>query len=134
MIGDYLKPATRLPSAGGAPEIAASCKEVLITLRQNARAFVETLDFMTSAGHVDGPDGRARHRLPGRGPIAVITDLGIMTPDPGTRELTLTSIHPGVAVDAVKKATGWPLAVSRSRSASSRDRASCACRPACPEA
>jgi glutaconate CoA-transferase, subunit B len=114
VIGDYLKPATRLPGAGGAPEIAASCKEVLITLRQNARAFVETLDFMTSAGHVDGPDGRARHRLPGRGPIAVITDLGIMTPDPGTRELTLTSIHPGVAVDAVKKATGWPLAVSRS--------------------
>ncbi len=114
VIGHYLKPATRLPGAGGAPEIAASCREVLITLRQNARAFVNTLDFVTSAGHVDGPDGRARLRLPGKGPIAVITDLGIMTPDPVTRELTLTSIHPGVAVEAVKKATGWPLAVSAS--------------------
>jgi glutaconate CoA-transferase, subunit B len=114
VIGDYRKPLTRLPGAGGAPEIAASCREVLVTLRQSARAFVETLDFVTSAGHVDGPDGRSRLRLPGRGPTAVITDLGIMTPDPASRELTLTSIHPGVSVEAVEKATGWPLAVSAS--------------------
>jgi len=112
VIGDYLKPSTRLPGAGGAPEIAASCKEVLITLRQNARAFVETLDFVTSAGHLDGGDARARLRLPGKGPTAVITDLGIMTPDPVTKELTLTSIHPGVDVGTVRKATGWALKVS----------------------
>jgi glutaconate CoA-transferase subunit B len=112
VIGDYRKPATRLPGAGGAPEIAASCKEVLITLRQNPRAFVPTLDFVTSAGHLDGSSGR--ERLPGKGPTAVITDLGIMTPDPVTKELTLTSIHPGVAVERVTKATGWPLKVSSS--------------------
>ena len=114
VIGDYRKPSTRLPGAGGAPEIAASCKEVLITLRQNPRAFVEKLDFVTSAGHLDGGDGRETLRLPGKGPTAVITDLGIMTPDPVTRELTLTSIHPGVHVDTVRKATGWPLKVSDS--------------------
>jgi glutaconate CoA-transferase, subunit B len=114
VIGDYRKPSTRLPGAGGAPEIAASCKEVLITLRQNARAFVETLDFVTSAGHLDGGDARTRLRLPGRGPTAVITDLGIMTPDPITKELTLTRIHPGVDVEKVKKATGWALEVSGS--------------------
>jgi glutaconate CoA-transferase, subunit B len=112
VIGDYRKPSTRLPGAGGAPEIAASCKEVLITLRQNPRAFVDKLDFVTSAGHLDGGDARARLRLPGKGPTAVITDLGIMTPDPETKELTLTSVHPGVDVDKVKKATGWPLKVS----------------------
>ena len=84
---------TRLPGAGGAPEIAASCKEVLITLRQNTRAFVEKLDFVTSAGHLDGGDSRERLRLPGKGPTAVITDLGILTPDPVTKELTLTSVH-----------------------------------------
>src|SRR5512146_3493333 len=49
VIGPYDKPKVRLPGAGGAPEIAASCKEVLITLRQNTRAFVEKLDFVTSA-------------------------------------------------------------------------------------
>lgn len=112
VIGDYRRPSTRLPGAGGAPEIAASCKEVLITLRQNARSFVERLDFVTSAGHLDGGDSRARLRLPGRGPTAVITDLGILTPDPVSKELTLTSLHPGVEVDEVRKATGWPLRVS----------------------
>jgi glutaconate CoA-transferase subunit B len=112
VIGDYRKPSTRLPGAGGAPEIAASCKEVLITLRHSARAFVDKLDFVTSVGHVDGGDGRARLRLPGKGPTAVITDLGILTPDPQTKELTLTSVHAGVDVDTVKKATGWPLKVA----------------------
>ena len=112
VIGDYNKPSTRLPGAGGAPEIAASCKEVLITLRHSARAFVEKLDFITSVGHVDGGDGRARLRLPGQGPTAVITDLGILTPDPETKELTLTSVHPGIEVEKVKKATGWPLKVA----------------------
>ena len=112
VIGDYRRPTVRLPGAGGAPEIAASCKEVLITLRQNARAFVEKLDFVTSVGHADGGDGRAKLRLPGKGPAAVITDLGILTPDPQTKELTLTSVHPGVDVGRVVKSTGWPLKVA----------------------
>ena len=112
VIGPYDTPKVRLPGAGGAPEIAASCGEVLITLRHGTRAFVETLDFVTSAGHLDGGAARERLRLPGKGPTAVITDLGILTPDPRTRELTLTSVHPGVAVEAVKAATGWPLKVA----------------------
>ncbi len=81
VIGDYHKPSVRLPGAGGAPEIAASSKEVLITLRQNKRAFIEKLDFVTSGGHFTGGDSRAKMNLPGKGPVAVITDLGIMTPD-----------------------------------------------------
>ena len=112
VIGPYRTPKVRLPGAGGAPEIAASCKEVLITLRQNNRAFVETLDFVTSAGHVEGGTSREKLRVPGKGPVAVITDLGIMMPDPETRELTLTSIHPGVTVEKVVAATGWPLKVA----------------------
>ena len=112
VIGPYEKPKVRLPGAGGAPEIAASCKEVLITLRQNNRAFVETLDFVTSAGHLDGGQARERFRFPGKGPVAVITDLGILTPDPVTKELTLTSVHPGVTVDKVIAATGWRLKVA----------------------
>ncbi len=113
MIGDYHKPTTRLPGAGGAPEIAASSKEVLITLRQNKRAFVNRLDFMTSAGHFDGGDSRARRGLPGRGPTAVITDLGILTPDPETKELTLTSRHPtGFWEKANTESTGWSLKIA----------------------
>ena len=112
VIGDYHKPSTRLPGAGGAPEIAASSKEVLITLRHNKRAFVNKLDFVTSGGHMEGGDSREKMRLPGKGPTAVITDLGILAPDPVTRELTLTSLHPGVAVEKVVESTGWPLKVA----------------------
>jgi glutaconate CoA-transferase, subunit B len=116
VIGDYRKPRTRLPGAGGAPEIAAASKEVLIALRHNKRAFVEKLDFLTSAGHFgghfDGRDARKRMGLPGKGPVAVITDLAILTPDYETKELTLTSLHPGVTVTDVLENTGWPLKVS----------------------
>src|SRR5215813_10939475 len=67
VIGDYNKPKVRLPGAGGAQEIAASCGEVLITLRQNKRAFVEKLDFLTSGGHFEGGNSRKKLNLPGKG-------------------------------------------------------------------
>src|SRR5689334_2046671 len=50
VIGDYGRPKTRLPGAGGAPEIASLAREVLIVLKQSARTFVERLDFITSVG------------------------------------------------------------------------------------
>ncbi len=112
VIGDYRKPSVRLPGAGGAPEIAASCGEVLITLRHNKRAFIDRLDFVTSGGFLEGGDSREKLRVRGKGPTAVITDLGILTPDPASKELVLTSIHPGVDVQKAIDATGWPLKVA----------------------
>jgi glutaconate CoA-transferase subunit B len=109
VIGPYDKPKTRLPGAGGAPAIAASCGEVLITLRHNPRAFVSKLDFVTTMGHGDGGDCREKLRLPGKGPTAVISDLGILVPDPGTKELILKSVHAGVTTEQIVAATGWPL-------------------------
>ncbi len=41
VIGGYGDPKVRLPGAGGAPEIAASCGEVIVIVRQTTRAFVE---------------------------------------------------------------------------------------------
>ncbi|NIR40693.1 MAG: CoA-transferase subunit beta, partial [Actinobacteria bacterium] len=46
--GDYHRPKVRLPGAGGAPEIAASCGRVVVIVRQNPRVFVEKVDFITS--------------------------------------------------------------------------------------
>jgi len=111
---DYRKPTVRLPGAGGAPEIAASCREVFVMVRHGRRAFVERVDFVTSVGFGDGPAARARLGLRGRGPVLVVTDLGVMEPDPETCELTLNRVHPGVPVDAVRAATGWRLAVAPS--------------------
>lgn len=112
VIGDYAKPRTRLPGAGGAPEIAASAKEVLLILKQDARTFVERLDFLTTPGYLTGGDSRAQSGARGAGPTRVITDLGVLEPDPKTKELTLVQLHPGVDVARAKAATGWPLAVA----------------------
>ncbi len=118
VIGDYDHPKVRLPGAGGAPEIAASCKETLVIITQSPRTFVERLDFRTSVGFGDGPGSREALGFTGRGVSAVITDLGELEPDPDTCELTLTRIHPGVDVDGVVAATGWELAVSPALAAS----------------
>ncbi|MQA81195.1 MAG: CoA-transferase subunit beta [Streptosporangiales bacterium] len=109
---DYAHPKTRLPGAGGAPEIAASCGEVIVIVRQSRRTFVEKVDFVTSVGHGSGPGDRERLGYRGRGPTRVVTDLGVLEPDPDTRELTLTHVHPGIEPDTVREATGWPLAVA----------------------
>ncbi|MGW4940855.1 CoA-transferase subunit beta [Actinoplanes sp. NPDC004185] len=109
---DYADPGVRLPGAGGAPEIAASCREVIVVVRQSPRTFVDRVDFVTSVGHGRGPGDRARLGLRGRGPVLVITDLGVLEPDPGTRELTLTRLHPGVTVEQAVTATGWELRVA----------------------
>ena len=111
-IGSYDDPKIRLPGAGGAPEIGASCGEVIVVLRQSTRTFVDTVDFVSTVGFGSGPGDRERLGLRGRGPTMVVTDLGILRPDPATFELTLTEVHPGVAVDEVRSATGWPLAVA----------------------
>ncbi len=109
---DYDHPKVRLPGAGGAPEIAASCGEVIVVMRHIKRAFVEQVDFVTTVGFGRGPGDRERYGLPGRGPVRVITDLGVLEPDPATVELTLTGVHPGVEVDQIIDQTGWPLKVA----------------------
>ena len=96
VIGDYARPRVRLPGAGGAPEIAASARAVLVMLKQRRESFVAQLDFVTSAPR----------------PAQVITDLGVLVPGATDGELVLTALHPGVSVDDARAATGWPLRVA----------------------
>ncbi len=110
--GDYADPKVRLPGAGGAPEIAAACREVIVVLRQSRRTFVDKVDFITSVGFGDGPGARQRLGLTGAGPQRVITDLGVLQPDPATSELMLSGIYPGELAADIKERTGWDLHVS----------------------
>lgn len=123
VVGDYHAPKVRLPGAGGAPEMAARCQRIFIVMPQSKRAFVERLDFLTSMGHGDGRNRRVRLGMTPIGPAKVITDLCVMEPDPQTRELTVTSLHPGISPDQVVAATGWSIrfASTVSETAAPRD-------------
>jgi glutaconate CoA-transferase, subunit B len=94
VIGDYNSPLTRLPGAGGAPEIATGCPEVVVILPHSPRTLVPQLDFLTTTG---------THTT------MVITDLGVLEPNPTDGELVLKQLHPGVTFEQAHDATGWEL-------------------------
>jgi glutaconate CoA-transferase, subunit B len=98
VIGSYEEPKVRLPGGGGAPEIAAMAKEVIVIIRQSQRTFVDRIHFRSS--------------VPGSGTMVVITDLGVLRLDPEEGELVLTRVHPEVSVEHVREETGWDLRVS----------------------
>ncbi len=109
VIGDYDRPKVRLPGAGGAPEIADQSGEVFVVMRQGRRSFVDKIDFLTTAGYLDGGDAREKLGIEGKGPTRVITDLCILEPEPGSRELVVTSIHPSIGHEQIREATGWDI-------------------------
>ena len=96
VIGDYNRPRTRLPGAGGAPEIATGCGEVVVVAPHDPRTLVAQLDFVTTVAR----------------PAGVITDLGVLEPDPETKELTLVELHPEATADQARERTGWDLRVA----------------------
>jgi glutaconate CoA-transferase subunit B len=112
VVGNYAKPKVRLPGGGGAPEIAASCQEIFITMPMSRRTFVEQLPFITSLGHGTGRGSREALGLSTRGPTRVMTDLCVLEPDPQSCELVVTSLHPGVSEEAARDACGWALRFS----------------------
>lgn len=109
VIGDYFRPSVRLPGAGGAPEIATGCEHTFIIMEMNPRRFVEKLDFRTTLGFGRGGNDRALLGARTRGPVAVVTNLCVLEPDPVSRELTVVSLHPGINASDVTRACGWPL-------------------------
>jgi len=111
VIGDYDHPKVRLPGSGGSMEIAAWANRCYIITPHQIRRFPSRVDFRTSAGFMNGGDEREKLGLRGKGPQAVVTNLGILEPN-DNGELILAALHPGSSVEKVKENTGWDLKVS----------------------
>ena len=111
VIGPYDTPATRLPGAGGATEIAAHARQTFVMIKATPRSLVQQLDFRTSGGFLEGHGSRARTTMRGAGPRAVITDFGTLAPSPGSDELQLSALYPGATPEDARAAVGWPLKV-----------------------
>lgn len=112
-IGDYHNPKTRFTGSGGANGIATYINTVIM-MQHEKRRFIDKIDYITSPGWIDGPDGRAKKGLPSnRGPLAVVTDRGIMRFDEKTKRMYLAGYYPTSSVEDVLENTGFDIDVSR---------------------
>ena len=109
-IGSYLHPKTRFSGSGGANGIATYC-DTVITMKHEPRRFVEHVDYVTSPGWIDGPDGRAKRGLNDKGPQAVVTELGIMRFNADKR-MYLAEYFPGVSLEEIRRRTGFEMDLS----------------------
>lgn len=111
-IGDYWHPAGRFTGSGGANGIATNVNTIIV-MKHEKRRFCDKVDYVTSPGWIDGPDGRKKLGLPEVGPQAVVTELGIMRFDKRTKRIYLAEYFPGVKIDQIIENTGFELETSR---------------------
>ncbi|MHB8341254.1 MAG: CoA-transferase subunit beta [Mycobacteriales bacterium] len=106
-IGEWRRPAVQLLGVRGAPGNTVNHRTSYWVPRHSARVFTEPVDMVSGVGArraAAHPAARRHHQL-GR----VVTDLAVLdfaTPDGAMR---LVSVHPGVSVQEVESATGFPL-------------------------
>ena len=114
-IGEYHHPTTRFTGSGGANGIATYC-DTIIVMKHEKRRFIEHVDYVTSPGWIDGPDGRASCGLVvNKGPRAVITELGIMRFDDKTKRMYLDEYYPFSSPEEIIANTGFDIDTSRAR-------------------
>lgn len=111
-VGDLDGRFTRLPGSGGACDLASLAQRHIIIMKHEKRRFVETVDYITSPGYGRGGNWRGEVGLPRGGPSAVITTLGVLRFEPGSNEMVLTAVHPGVTAADVRANTGWRLKIA----------------------
>jgi glutaconate CoA-transferase subunit B len=106
-IGDHEQPQVKLPGSGGAADIAALSRGFVIIMQHEKRRLRERVDFITSPGYGDGEGWRQRVGLPGGGPRALITTLGVFGYHRG--EAVLRSYHPFTTPEDIRANTGWEI-------------------------
>lgn len=112
-IGDWDKPAVRLPGAGGAAEIMPNAGECIVVLRRHdPGALPAQLDFCTSPSPVRAHEEDPRMVPRGHGVSTVITPMAVLRRPDKLGELEISEVHPGLTVDDVRAATGWDIAVA----------------------
>lgn len=112
VIGNYNHPKVRLPGSGGACEIAIHARKIIIILKQEKRTFPQKIDFITSPGFIDSDNQRDKYNMPGKGPVLVITDLGVYAFSKSTHDMILTEIYPGVSLKYLKNNISWEINLS----------------------
>ncbi|HPQ45143.1 MAG TPA: CoA-transferase [Syntrophales bacterium] len=111
IIGDdYIHPKVRLPGSGGANDFASFCWRMMVLTVQDARRFVEKVDFVTTPGWIEGGDSRAKAGLPlDAGPYKIITNMGVMDFEPESKRMRVISVNPGYSFNDIQENCGFEL-------------------------
>ena len=110
VFGDHGAPRLRLPGCGGIADVTVYSPNLYLYVPRHSRAvFAERLDFISGVGVRDAIE-RERLGIVGTGPRYLISDLGVFDFREG--QMRLVSHHPGVAVDRIRRRTGFPLLIS----------------------
>src|SRR5512135_1358460 len=83
-IGDYHLPRVRFPGSGGACDAASLASGVIVFMQLGKMRFVKRLDYVTSPGWLQGGESRKQAGYARGGPMAVVTNKGIMKFDDTT--------------------------------------------------
>jgi acyl CoA:acetate/3-ketoacid CoA transferase beta subunit len=104
-IGDWSRPARQLLGMRGAPGNTINNPTSYWVPRHSTRVFVEQVDVVSGLGtdRVSGSAARF-HDL-----RRIVTDLAVLDFDTPDGTMRLVSVHPGVSIEQVVAATGFPL-------------------------
>jgi len=113
-VGDWSKKEsfTYFAGSGGANDMATSGKRVLAIMPQDAKKFVNKVDYITTPGFLGGPGEREKCGMIGGGPDCVVSTMGVYRFDPKTKEMYLAEYFPGQSVERIKANCAWDLKIS----------------------
>jgi acyl CoA:acetate/3-ketoacid CoA transferase beta subunit len=123
-IGPWEKPKAQLLGVRGAPGNTVNNPTSYWVPQHSPRVFVEAVDCVSGIGYdraaAAGPAASAHHEI-----RRVVSNLGVFDFETEDGAMRLRSVHPGVTVDDVTAATGFPLVipsdVAESRSPTDED-------------
>ncbi|HEY1701546.1 MAG TPA: CoA-transferase [Trebonia sp.] len=107
-LEDGKPPRFRGPGLANTSFAVVSGRIILFSGSHTPRTFVERVDYLTAAGHLDGGTSRRDAGITTEGPVVCITPLVTFGFDDDKR-MQVRSIHPGADRDDVIARTGFPL-------------------------
>ena len=113
VVGPHHKPKVRFPGSGGACDAGSLASAVIIFIQVGKKRFVKKLDYLTTPGWLTGGDSREKAGYVRGGPLAVVTNKGIMKFDETTKEMYLAEYYPGVSVEDIAARIDFEIDTSR---------------------
>lgn len=109
-IGPWARPKAQLLGVRGAPGNTVNHVTSYWIPNHSPRAFVPSVDCVSGVGYdraaAAGPTASQYHEI-----RRVISNLGVFDFETADHAMRIRSVHPGVTVEAVVEATGFPLVV-----------------------